>query len=178
MVQFDILSGNQAGTRMVARCFPFRIGRAPGNELQLADDGIWDRHLTVEFNPEYGFSLTTALEAIATVKWCAGSKDRSSQRRRHHGRLGENPVLARRPPRQGSLRLRENFVWALLALVTLGQFALLYWADPLTFDPHRRSHPWKKSGMTMMTRLDSVQWRKCRAPVNAIAIPPVRPPPR
>jgi hypothetical protein len=29
--------------------------------------------------------------------------------------------------RQGSLRLRENFVWALLGLVTLGQFALLYW---------------------------------------------------
>ena len=29
--------------------------------------------------------------------------------------------------RQSSLRLRENFVWFLLALVTLGQFTLLYW---------------------------------------------------
>ncbi len=29
--------------------------------------------------------------------------------------------------RQGSLRLRENFFWALLALVTIGQFVLLYW---------------------------------------------------
>lgn len=126
MVQFDILSGKQAGAHAVARRFPFRIGRAAGNELQLEDDGIWDQHLTVEFNPQSGFSLTTAPEALATV----------------NGTMVQNMILRNgdtitagsvkiqfwlAAARQGSLRLRENFVWALLALVTLGQFALLYW---------------------------------------------------
>ena len=45
MVQLNILSGKKAGTRTVARHFPFRIGRAAGNELQLEDDGVWDQHL-------------------------------------------------------------------------------------------------------------------------------------
>ena len=71
MVQFDILSGKQAGTRTVARHFPFRIGRAAGNELRLEDDGVWDRHLTIEFNPQTGFSLDTASEALATVNGAA-----------------------------------------------------------------------------------------------------------
>ena len=126
MVQFDILSGKQAGTRTVTRCFPFRIGRAPGNELQLADDGVWDRHLTVEFNPQSGFSLATAPEALATVN---GAPVQKTVLRNGDvitaGSVRIQFWLA--AARQGSLRLRENFVWALLVLVTLGQFALLYW---------------------------------------------------
>ena len=35
MVQFNILSGRKAGAQSAARRFPFRIGRAAGNELQL-----------------------------------------------------------------------------------------------------------------------------------------------
>ena len=126
MIQFNILSGKKAGTRTVARYFPFRIGRAADNELQLEDDGVWDQHLTVEFNPQSGFNLTTAPEALAAV----------------NGEPVQNVVLRNgdtittgsvkiqfwlAAARQGSLRLRENFVWTLLALVTLGQFALLYW---------------------------------------------------
>jgi pSer/pThr/pTyr-binding forkhead associated (FHA) protein len=126
MVQFNILSGKQAGTQTVARCFPFRIGRAPGNELQLADDGVWDRHLTVEFDPQSGFSLVTAPEALATIN---GAPVQKTVLRNGDvitaGSVRIQFWLA--AARQGSLRLRENFVWVLLALVTLGQFALLYW---------------------------------------------------
>ena len=126
MIQLTILSGRKAGAQSAARRFPFRIGRAAGNELQLEDDGIWNQHLTLEFNPQSGFSLTTAPEALATV----------------NGTTVQNMILRNgdtitagsvkiqfwlAAARQGSLRLRENFVWALLALVTLGQFALLYW---------------------------------------------------
>jgi len=126
MVQFDILSGTKAGTRAVARRFPFRIGRAPGNELQLEDDGVWDQHLAVDFDPQSGFKLNAAPNALATV----------------NGALVQNLALRNgdtitagsvkiqfwlAAARQGSLRLLENFVWALLALVTLGQFTLLYW---------------------------------------------------
>ena len=126
MVQFDILSGKKAGTRAVARRFPFRIGRAPGNELQLEDDGVWDQHLAVEFDPQSGFKLKTAPNALATVN--GASFQNMALRNGDTITAGSVKIqfwLA--AARQGSLRLRENFVWALLALVTLGQFTLLYW---------------------------------------------------
>jgi len=67
MVQFNILSGRKAGAQLAARRFPFRIGRAPGNELQLDDDGIWDQHLTLEFNRQKGFTLATAPNALVNI---------------------------------------------------------------------------------------------------------------
>jgi pSer/pThr/pTyr-binding forkhead associated (FHA) protein len=126
MVQLDILSGKKAGTRSVARLFPFRIGRASGNELQLEDDGVWDQHLAIEFHAQYGFNLATAPEALATVN--GGPVQNVLLRNGDIITAGSVKIqfwLA--AARQGSLRLRESFVWALLALVTLGQFALLYW---------------------------------------------------
>ena len=47
-------------------------------------------------------------------------------------------------PRQRGLRIREGFVWTLIAAISLGQVALVYW----------------------LLR----QWRKCRVPVKAIAM--------
>jgi pSer/pThr/pTyr-binding forkhead associated (FHA) protein len=126
MIQLNILSGKKAGTQSVARHFPFHVGRAAGNELQLEDDGVWDRHLTLEFHPQSGFSLNTAPQALATVN---GEPVQAVVLRNGDAiTVGSVKIqfwLA--PARQGSLRLREDFVWTLLALVTLGQFALLYW---------------------------------------------------
>ena len=125
-VQFDILAGRKAGSRLAARRFPFRIGRAPGNELQLEDEGIWDQHLILEFDRRQGFRLATAPNALAAV----------------NGKPFEATVLrsgdvitigsARlqfwiAAARQQSLRLREASVWVLLATITAGQFALIYW---------------------------------------------------
>jgi len=128
MVQFDILSGKKAGTRAVARSYPFRIGRAPGNELQIDDEGVWDWHLTVEFNPASGFSVATEAEAIATVN---GNTIQTAILRN-----GDNITAGSvriqfwlAAARQRGLRRREYFVWALLALVTFGQFALIYWLN-------------------------------------------------
>ena len=42
MVQLDILSGRKAGTSIVARRFPFHIGRASDSSLSLDDGGVWD----------------------------------------------------------------------------------------------------------------------------------------
>ena len=126
MIQLNILSGKKAGTQPVVRRFPFRIGRAEGNELQLEDDGVWDRHLTLEFQPQSGFNLTTARNALATV----------------NGEAVQNKILRNgdtitvgsvkiqfwlAAAKQSSLLARESFVWALLLFVTLGQFVLLYW---------------------------------------------------
>lgn len=126
MIQLHILSGKKAGTQTVARHFPFHIGRASGNELQLEDDGVWDRHLTLTFQPLSGFNLATAPEALTTVN---GEPVQNTILRNGDiitvGSVKLQFWLA--AASQGSLRLRESFAWALLALVTLGQFLLLYW---------------------------------------------------
>ncbi|MEI6193841.1 MAG: FHA domain-containing protein [Verrucomicrobiota bacterium] len=126
MIQLNILTGKKAGTHTVARHFPFRVGRAPGNELQLEDDGVWDQHLTLEFQPQSGFNLATAPDALVTVN---GDPVHNTTLRNGDtitvGSVKLQFWLA--AAAQGSLRVREGFVWTLLALVTLGQFILLYW---------------------------------------------------
>ena len=126
MIQLNILSGKQAGNQKVVRRFPFRIGRAQGNELQLDDDGIWDQHLTLKFQPKVGFVLLVASEAIVTVN---GSPVQEYTLRNGDiitiGSVKLQFWLA--AGAQGSLCLREAFVWTMLALVTICQFILLYW---------------------------------------------------
>jgi pSer/pThr/pTyr-binding forkhead associated (FHA) protein len=126
MVQFNILSGKKAGALSAARRFPFRIGRAPGNDLQLDDDGIWDQHLTLEFNRQNGFTLATAPNALVTIN--GGPVQTAILRNGDIITLGSAKLqfwLA--AARQRGLRLREAFVWALLAAVTAAQFSLIYW---------------------------------------------------
>jgi len=126
MVQLNILSGKKAGTQPAARHFPFRIGRAAGNDLQLEEDGVWDQHLTLEFQPQSGFNLTAAPNALATVN--AAPVQNAILHNGDTITVGSVKMqfwLA--AARQSSLFARESFVWALLLFVTLGQFILLYW---------------------------------------------------
>jgi pSer/pThr/pTyr-binding forkhead associated (FHA) protein len=126
MIQLNILSGRKAGAQSAARRFPFRIGRALGNDLQLDDDGIWDRHLTLEFNRQKGFTLATAQNSLATIN--GGLVQTAILRNGDIITLGSAKLqfwLA--AARQRGLCLREAFVWALLAAVTATQFALIYW---------------------------------------------------
>jgi pSer/pThr/pTyr-binding forkhead associated (FHA) protein len=126
MIQLNILLGKKAGTQPVARRFPFHIGRAAENELQLEDDGVWDQHLTLDFQPQSGFNLTTAPNALATVN----AEPVQNVILRNGDTITVGSVKIQfwlTAARQGSLVIRESFVWALLVFVTLGQFALLYW---------------------------------------------------
>jgi pSer/pThr/pTyr-binding forkhead associated (FHA) protein len=126
MIQLNILSGKQAGTQPVARRFPFHIGRAVDNELQLEDDGVWDQHLTLEFQPQSGFNLATAPDALATVN---GEPVQNTILRNGDtitvGSVKIQFWLA--AARQGSLLAREFFLWALIAAVTAVQLVLVYW---------------------------------------------------
>jgi pSer/pThr/pTyr-binding forkhead associated (FHA) protein len=126
MIQLNVLSGKKAGTRAVVRHFPFCIGRAAGNQLQLEDAGVWDEHLTVEFDSQTGFNLAAAPNALITID--AEPVQNRVLRNGDIITLGSVKIqfwLA--AARQGSLRLRESFVWALVLVVTLFQFVLLYW---------------------------------------------------
>lgn len=126
MIQLNILSGKQAGTQTVARHFPFNVGRAAGNELQLEGDGVWDRHLSLEFKPQSGFHLVTAPNALVTVN----NEPVHNATLRNGDTITVGSIKLQfwlAAATQGNLRVREGFVWTLIALVTLGQFVLLYW---------------------------------------------------
>jgi len=126
MVQFNILAGKKAGAQSAARRFPFRVGRAPGNELQLDDDGVWDQHLTLEFDRRQGFTLVTAPNALAAVN---GKPVQTAILRSGDivtvGSAKFQFWLA--AARQRGLYFREALVWSMLAGITAVQFTLIYW---------------------------------------------------
>jgi pSer/pThr/pTyr-binding forkhead associated (FHA) protein len=124
MIDLHLLSGKKAGSRTMVGCFPFRIGRASGNDLMLDDDGVWDEHMILEFQEKNGFHLATTSHAIVAVN--GKQVEKTILRNGDVITLGSAKIqfwLA--PAPQRSLRLRENFVWALLILVTIAQFILI-----------------------------------------------------
>jgi len=125
MVQLRIISGTRAGDLRVIRHFPFRIGRSVENDLCLEDAGVWENHLTLEFQKNEGFILQAAPDAFAAIN----EEPQTSTRLRNGDIIsfGSSKIqfwLA--APRQRGLRLQEFFVWALLAAVTILQLALIY----------------------------------------------------
>lgn len=125
MIQIKILSGETAGDIQVVRRFPFRIGRAPDNDLRLDAAGVWDRHLTLEFEKAQGFTLHTAAEAFAAVN----EQPLTSTRLRNGDIISFGSAKIQfwlAAPRQRGLHLRELFVWLLLLAVTAFQFVLIY----------------------------------------------------
>lgn len=125
MIQLRILSGRMAGDTQVVRHFPFRIGRAAENDLVLDDAGVWDNHLTVAFQKREGFTLQTADGAFAAIN----EEPQNSARLRNGDVISFGSAKIQfwlAPPRQRALRLRELYVWGLLAAVTAFQFFLIY----------------------------------------------------
>jgi len=126
MIQLEILSGKQAGTAQVVRCFPFRVGRGPDNDLRLEDDGVWDRHFDISFDSANGFCLKTGAQAIIAIN---GQQIPEALLR--NGDLIELGAAKLRfflsPPVQLSLRARETLTWVALGVLALMQVALIYW---------------------------------------------------
>lgn len=126
MIQLQILSGQQAGVFWNARRFPVHVGRAGGNDLQLADDGVWDEHFELALNRAEGFLLSAHPGAIVMVNQAPVQTTRL-----RNGDLitaGSAKLCFRlAETRQRGLRLREWFVWSLIIGVCLGQIALIYW---------------------------------------------------
>lgn len=126
MIQFQILSGQQAGHRWVARRFPARIGRAAVNDLRLEEAGVWDRHCEVGFDPEEGFMLTAQPDALLTVN----QEPARAVRLRNGDSVELGSVQLRfwlGDPVIRTFHAREWFVWAMITSVCLGQVALVYW---------------------------------------------------
>lgn len=126
MVQLDILSGRKAGSQVVARRFPFRAGRNGQSTLVLEDGGVWDDHFELSVRPADGVVLTSAPEALTLV-----NGTRFQEARLRNGDLIEAGSVKLRfsisSPEQSGLALRESATWTALALLCLGQVALIYW---------------------------------------------------
>ncbi|MGA9778196.1 MAG: FHA domain-containing protein [Limisphaerales bacterium] len=125
MIELHILAGKKAGSQSVVRRFPFHIGRASGNDLQLNDDGMWDQHLTLEFHRREGFKLAAAQNALVMIN--NQPVQAALLRNGDTITIGSAKLqfwLA--AARQRGLWLRERFVWVLLAAVVLCQFVLIY----------------------------------------------------
>ena len=124
-IQFNILAGKKAGNQLTASSFPFRIGRAHGNDLQLDDDGVWDQHSTLEFNPRQGIILAAAPNALVTVN--SQPVQTTPLRNGDVITLGAAKLqFWLTAVRQRSLCFREGLFWAILALVVSCEFFLIY----------------------------------------------------
>jgi len=125
MIQLRILSGQTAGETQIVRRFPFRIGRAAESDLRLEASGVWDNHLTLEFQKSEGFILRTAPEAFVAIN----EEQKQSARLRNGDIISFGSAKIQfwlAAPRQRGLRLRELSVWLLITGITAAQFILIY----------------------------------------------------
>jgi hypothetical protein len=126
MLQLRVLSGKKAGTSWVARRFPVRIGRSVDADLQLEENGVWDQHLQLDFDPVEGIVLSAEPNALATVN---GQPVQQTVLRNGDaiaiGSLKMQFWLSE--TRQAGLSFREGITWVGIAAISIGQVALVYW---------------------------------------------------
>lgn len=126
MVQLDILSGKKAGNQWVARRFPFRVGRRAQSTLALDDPGVWETHAEISIRPDEGLVLTSSSEAVTLL-----NGERIQQAILRNGDLIDVGSVKMRfslsATQQSGLRFRETAIWVGLAMICLGQVALIYW---------------------------------------------------
>ena len=126
MIQFKFLSGKMAGGSWTARRFPVRIGRVPGADLQLEEQGVWDQHLQIDLDPNEGFVASIPSGALAAVN--GHQVERAVLRNGDTIEIGAVKLqfwLA--GSRQTGLRIREWLTWLAIAAISLGQVWLIYW---------------------------------------------------
>ena len=125
MVQLRILSGKMAGASWAARRFPVRVGRSSNSDLRLEEDGIWEQHLLLELDRE-GFAIKVQPNALVRI-----NGQPSAGARLHNGDTIELGIVRLQfwlgDVRQNGLQLREIVSWGAIAVVTLGQLAIMYW---------------------------------------------------
>lgn len=125
MVELKILSGKQAGASVVARRFPFSIGRSAEADLRLQDEGIFERHLELRLERPEGVVLAVHPDAYAAVN--GQTAQQTSLRSGDIISAGSVKLaLALSAAPQYSLRFREALVWIGIGLVSIAEVALIY----------------------------------------------------
>lgn len=126
MIQLTVLDGKQNGTAWVARQLPVTVGRGVHDSFRLEDHGVWDRHLEFRLATARRVELLvrpeapTAIEGVSVSGTTPLANGDVIQLGAVRLRFGLSPT------RQRSQRLRELLTWTCLALLSLGQIALVY----------------------------------------------------
>jgi len=128
MIQFVSLSGKTAGASWVARRFPVRAGRAPGNDLRLEAPGVFDQHFEVDVKSGESLELSVRGSALANVN--GQPVTRCLLRNGDLVEVGSARLrfwLA--PTQQSSLRASQVGVWLAWFAVLAAQVILLRWLN-------------------------------------------------
>jgi pSer/pThr/pTyr-binding forkhead associated (FHA) protein len=126
VVQLKILSGKMAGSELVARHFPFRIGRSATANLRVEDPGMWDEHLVLSLTSDSKIELTAQPGALASLN--GETITHAALRNGDLIQIGAVQLqFGLSPTRQKGLQGRETLVWSGLALLCLFQVAVIYW---------------------------------------------------
>jgi pSer/pThr/pTyr-binding forkhead associated (FHA) protein len=126
MVQLRLVSGPMAGREVVARHFPFRLGREVGADLALAAQGVWKRHAEILRPRVGGLELNSRPEAFTSIN---GQRVQRATLR-NGDVIGLGSVKLQfwlSSPRQAGLWLRESLTWLALAALFAAQVALTQW---------------------------------------------------
>jgi predicted component of type VI protein secretion system len=125
MVRLTVVGGKQAGRSLDADRFPVLIGRGGGCAMVLDDPGVWGEHAAIDWVKGEGFVLRCRPETTLSVNGIAASE----QRLRNGDVIALGGAKLRfglSETRQRSFRAREWLTWLGVALLCLGQVALVY----------------------------------------------------
>lgn len=125
MIELRILSSKQAGASVIARRFPFQVGRAADSGLRLEEEGVFERHFKILLQ---GGEFVLASEPNAVT--ALNNQPVTQGRLRSGDTIQAGSVslgFALSPMRQRGLRIREGIVWLMLAGLCLAQVAVIYW---------------------------------------------------
>jgi predicted component of type VI protein secretion system len=124
-----MISGPNAGHSVLASRFPFVIGRDPACGWAIEGAGVWARHATLTLDTREGFHIRSEPPALLAVNGSPVTEARL--------RNGDNLDLGAARVRFSlsdiqcrSYRAREAATWLAIALLTMGQIALVYCVLP------------------------------------------------
>ncbi len=126
MFELVVKGGEMAGTRVVARRFPLKVGSAPHMDFRITGSGVWDHHLTLENDASGSFFLIPHPQAIVFLNDYPIS-ERTRIRPGDVITLGSVQLqIDFAPVNAKSFIGAEAFAWATILSVFLAQLLLLW----------------------------------------------------
>ena len=127
MAQLHILSGEYEQHFVQSDTFPMIIGRGADCQLQLTDEGVWEKHAVIELDTEGRFTLGPLADATTAIN-DEPIHETSPLRNGDVVSLGAVKLqFWLGSVQQSGLRHQESAVWAMLAAVVVAELVLLFW---------------------------------------------------
>lgn len=126
MFQLEVVEGRQAGEKAAVRAGTFIIGKNPDADLRLADAGVWDDHLAVEWSPGGSPCARRLGEGLISIN----SQPLESAQLRNGDLIRVGAALLRfaaSSVNQKSQAVTSALSWILLGMVLVSELALVLW---------------------------------------------------